>query len=170
MNETPDRAGSERAEIQALRGDVEALTGEAVGLKDTILLLRADLRAAEEHAAAELLEAEKRSTEKLKAENAARKRNQKRTWVTIVLDISLSVAGLWLYHSVADTQRQQSQTRTEVLCPLYSFPLASVDPARRAALPAAEQKIYDAEVRVIRDGYAVLGCQPVLPGGSASAG
>lgn len=61
------------------------------------------------------------------------------------------------------TTQQQADTRVRVLCPLYTLLLASVDPAKRGTLPAAQRLVYDHTVQVIKDGYNTLGCTPALP-------
>lgn len=69
--------------------------------------------------------------------------------VLAVLGITIKV---WTTTYV--TQQQQSQTRTRVLCPLYSLLLASFDPAQAQALTPAQRSAY----QVIHDGYTTLGC------------
>jgi hypothetical protein len=135
---TPDPIGVPESAAAA----VTRLVAEAADLRETIAGLRADLRAS----------------------NDARHRNQRRTWATIVLDVSLSLLGLWLYHSVIVTQQSEERTRTQVLCPLYQESLAQITPAARAAVPVAQRGTYDAEVKIIEGGYRVLRCQPAVPG------
>jgi hypothetical protein len=166
MSETPEVAGSglSRGDIEAL---VVSLTAEAAELRVTIAGLRLDLKAAQEKSAADL-----------KRENAARRRSQRRTWVTIVLDVCLSLVSLLLWHDQVDTnhrlqeslnqnyitQQQQQATRVKVLCPLYEVLLGvASDPARTAGMTAAQAERAKAAVLVIENGYRTLGCLPKLP-------
>jgi hypothetical protein len=97
---------------------------------------------------------------------------------TIAADLMVTGVGLFILHTQAvtngriqeslrqnyTTSQQQAITRTRVLCPLYQVLLASAqDPVRVAALTTQEKKTFEANVRVIRDGYVTLGCQPPLP-------
>lgn len=168
----------ETATVEEPGPDYAALiaTGERVSAQ--MEALREDLRAAKEEAAKKVEAAEARAAANLKTENAARRRSQRRTWVTVLLDVALSLVSLVLWHAQADTnhrlqeslrqnymtQAQQAETRVRVLCPLYTLLLASTaDPTKRAALPAAQRVQYDASVKVIKDGYTALGCRPALP-------
>lgn len=99
------------------------------------------------------------------------------TAVGLVLDVVLTIIMATVLSGQADTnrqikeslrenyitQQQQAETRVRVLCPLYALLLTSVDPAKRAALPVDQQKVYDTTVGVIQKGYGTLGCQPPLP-------
>jgi hypothetical protein len=99
-------------------------------------------------------------------------------FATIVADLVVTSVGLAVLHNQGlanhriqeslrqnyTTSQQQAITRTRVLCPLYQVLLASAqDPVRVAALTTQEKKTFEANVRVIRDGYVTLGCQPPLP-------
>ena len=97
--------------------------------------------------------------------------------LTLALDLAVTSLGLFVWHNQAETNRKiqqslrstyitqqdQQATRIRVLCPLYTLLLASVDPKARAVMPPAQQVMYDHTVRVIRDGYGTLGCEPTLP-------
>jgi hypothetical protein len=153
-------------------------TGERVTLQ--IAALRADLKAAEERTAARVAAAVVKSAKDLEAENVARRRSQRRTWVTVILDVGLSLVSLTLWHSQSDTSRQlreanrqiqvslqqnyvtsqqQVQTRRAVLCPLESYLLTLTKLTQRAALPADQQAQYDKAAGLFKDGYATLGCE-----------
>lgn len=128
-----------------------------------------------------------RNTEiKIAALNRAdkrRKRSIRWAFATIAADLLVTSIGLFIWHAQADTnrkiqeslkatyvtQQQQAQTRSKVLCPLYAVLLsAALDPSRTAALSPQQKATLDANVRVIRDGYATLGC-PTGPSATGSA-
>lgn len=193
MSETPERAGiPDGDKILALRGDVETLTAQAVAVGDAILLLRADLRAAEERSAAELAEAEKRTAANLKAEKGKRRRGQRWILAVITFDLAVTIAVATVLSGQASTNahlktataqiqeslrqnyattQQQAQVRTQVLCPLYGVLIAFADdPARTVGLTPAEKLRSDKAVAVVQAGYKALGCEPVLTAARVPAG
>lgn len=107
-----------------------------------------------------------------------RKRSIRWAFATIAADLMVTSVGAFIWYTQAETnrkvqaslkatyvtQQQQAQTRTRVLCPLYTVLLAaSDDPARIATLTPARKAQFEANVQVIRDGYTTLGCKPDLP-------
>lgn len=161
--------GSEAVALRELSGAVDQL-------RDVVGVLTEVVERANESA--------QENTEYLKLKIAAltkaddrRKRSVRWAFATIAADLLVTSIGLVIWHSQAETnrriqeslrstyitQQEQQATRVRVLCPLYSLMLASVDPKARAAMPPAQQKVYDHTVQVIRDGYGTLGCQPQLP-------
>lgn len=85
--------------------------------------------------------------------------------VLIVALVGLSNANHRVQESLRQnyvTAQQQVETRIKVLCPLYGALVASVNPAMRASLPPEQQKQFDANAKIIKDGYRTLGCQPPL--------
>jgi hypothetical protein len=68
------------------------------------------------------------------------------------------------------TSRQQDETRSKVLCPLYQVLLtASTHPTSTTPGSPAQQAQFEKAVATIKTGYTTLGCtpalSPVLPSG-----
>lgn len=99
------------------------------------------------------------------------------TMVGLVLDVTLTIILATVLngqsntnHRIQDslrqnyiTQQQQSDTRVRILCPLYSVLLSSASTPPNPPLSPAAQKIRNASVKTIKDGYITLGCQSALP-------
>lgn len=77
--------------------------------------------------------------------------------VVSVLAVVGITAKVWTTTYV--TQKEQTQTRTRVLCPLYTLMVSSVDPAKKAALTPAQVRA----LQVIQDGYDALECKSLTP-------
>jgi len=102
----------------------------------------------------------------LKKQQEATRRQWGINWLlglSILLDVALSVAvGLGYFrisHNANEIADIQQVTSNEVLCPLYVVFLASVDHPRPEQVDTPEEKAaFEAAARIIRDGYAALGC------------
>lgn len=111
----------------------------------------------------------------------ALRRNRQLAFATaagLVLDVILTIVLTVVLNGQADTNRnlqeslrenyvtsqEQAQTRIKVLCPLYEVMLASTtDPTKRSSLTPAQQKQYDASVKIIKDGFVTLNCPTSTP-------
>lgn len=143
-------------------GDARTLAAAAEHVSDSAGALAGQIAALREELAAE--------REQRRTEVAAERRRGRRNSLGLVfmamglvLDIVLTISIVVIASDQYITASEQARTRVRVLCPLYSLLLASVDPAKRDALPPAQQTVYDHTVQVIQDGYRTLGCQPALP-------
>jgi len=102
----------------------------------------------------------------LKKQQEATRRQWGINWLlglSILLDVALSVAvgfGYFRIHSNANEIADiQQVTSNEVLCPLYVVFLASVNHPRPEQVDTPEEKAaFEAAAKIIRDGYATLGC------------
>lgn len=90
------------------------------------------------------------------------------TAIGLVLDLSLTIIGVFLFnttntvsHQVSKNQRQitaiQEKTSTEALCPLYDIFLDVYNPKSPQALQNPVE--YDREFTVIEQGATALGCK-----------
>jgi hypothetical protein len=168
-------------DLRALVATLTA-TGERVAVQ--MAALRADLAAAEARTAVRVEEAEAKSARELEAENLARRRSQRRTWITGALGVCLSLVSLVLWHGqvqanrrTQDTNRQIQQllaqnyvtaqqqlaTRTELLCPLYGALLGVAANQAPTPLSPAQQKARDDAIAALRKGYTKAACLPALP-------
>lgn len=108
--------------------------------------------------------------------DARRKRSIRLAFITIAADLLVTSIGLAIWHQQSDTnqriqqslhanyitQQQQADTRVRVLCPLYTVLLAAAKNPQPGAVGTPEQKArFDASVKVIQDGFAALGCDPL---------
>jgi hypothetical protein len=159
VNEAP-AGGTDAQLIAAAAGRVSDSAGSLVG---EVAALRQQLAVTEER----------------------RRRGALALWLVsagFALDIALTITMAFVVAGLVHTNRavqqslaqnyvttqQQAQTRVRVLCPLYTLLLASVDPAKRTALPPTQRLVYDHTVQVIKDGYLTLGCTPALPSAVSS--
>jgi hypothetical protein len=84
------------------------------------------------------------------------------TVMGLILDLCLTIVAGFLVYSQYSTNAALDDTRSEVLCPLYSVFLGSYNPNTRAA--GQDRKTYEDTFQVIRAGYAHLGCtSPLVP-------
>ncbi len=119
-----------------------------------------------------------------KADKKTVRRSGRRTWRVLFFDVALSLVGLALWYSQVQTNhrletslhqnyatsQQQQETRTRVLCPLYTVLLAAtLNPTPRVADTPAQRLQFEMAVGTIRAGYATLGCTPALPPASPAA-
>jgi hypothetical protein len=106
----------------------------------------------------ELLDRTARSEEQI-----ARSEKQTRwQWVVIgAIAILFAIQGFTTYQQV-QTSTRLDDTRSGVLCPLFSVFLGSYNPTTRAA--GTDRETYEATFAVIREGYRDLGCTtPFVP-------
>lgn len=114
----------------------------------------------------------------------ASKTSVRRGWLVVVVDVALSLVSLGLWYSQVETNhrletslhqnyataQQQAETRTRVLCPLYTVLLAAtLNPTPRVADTPAQRAQFETAVGTIRAGYTTLGCTPALPPVSPAA-
>jgi hypothetical protein len=158
--------------------DLRSVVATARQVADVVRQLRTELREAAEKAEADVAREEADRKAAVLAEGVERRRKQRRLWVTIGLDVVLSLVSVSLFleqrdtnHRLQDslnqnyvTAQQQLETRQELLCPLYGtlYALAEAQPAG-APLTAAQATARDSAVETLMSGYAKAGCQPKLP-------
>jgi hypothetical protein len=82
--------------------------------------------------------------------------------LAVILDLSLTVGLLFLWHSQAQTSNALDDTKSQVLCPLYSAFLGSYNPNTRA--PGLDRQTYENIFAQFRTSYQHLGCTtPLVP-------
>jgi hypothetical protein len=82
--------------------------------------------------------------------------------LAVVLDLSLTVGLLFLWHSQTETTAALDDTKSQVLCPMYSSFLGSYNPNSRA--PGADRSTYENIFAQLRSSYQYLGCTtPLVP-------
>lgn len=173
MDMTPDLPG------MPVPDPVSALVAESAELRETIVGLRDDLRASEE-----------RNAKALRVEKSKRRKSQWWLLTAIAVDVAITIALATILSGQASTNahlkaataqiqeslqqnystaQQQAETRTRVLCPLYTVLLAAtLNPSPRVADTPAQRAQFETAVGTIRAGYATLGCTPALPPASSA--
>jgi hypothetical protein len=82
--------------------------------------------------------------------------------LAVILDISLTIGLLFLWHSQTQTTAALDDTKSQVLCPLYASFLGSYNPTSRA--PGQDRETYENVFSQMRAGYAHLSCDtPLVP-------
>lgn len=161
-------------------GDIAALVQQTDRLASNVQQLTARLAASEEIQAT--LEDAVTAIGRQARRNTSQGRFNK--WVTgvaIALVALACVLGYLIYlvnanangisDSNADVRELQTRTSDRVLCPLYglfldlseSAPPGAADENGDGVVTEAEQRKQDKAIRVIRDGYQLLGCKPPRP-------
>lgn len=83
-------------------------------------------------------------------------------WGVVGVVVFLAGGMSALFYQQSQTNARLDDTRSGVLCPLYSVFLGSYNPSTRA--PGTDRDTYEATFAVIRDGYKDLGCTtPLVP-------
>jgi len=103
-----------------------------------------------------------KSIQELLHRTARSEKQTKWQWVVIgAISILFAVQGFTTYQQV-QTSARLDDTRSGVLCPLFSVFLGSYNPTTRAA--GADRETYEATFAVIRGGYRDLACTtPFVP-------
>lgn len=164
------------AEEQAAQPDAGMVTrlardvlNSTEALTKQVAALRTELATAQAKAAADIEAAKQHAAEVAAAEVAAERKDRRRASfkfaVVVGLDILLSLSTFWLVTDLIQIEDSLRRTQQQVLCPLYEVFGESIaaDPGQRAALSAAQQKIYDETVKIVHDGYVALDCRPATP-------
>jgi hypothetical protein len=82
--------------------------------------------------------------------------------LAVVLDLSLTVGLLFLWHSQTETSAAVDDTRNEILCPLYASWLGTYNPNSRAV--GHDRQTYEDVFSLMRDQYTHLACTtPLVP-------
>lgn len=82
--------------------------------------------------------------------------------LAVILDLSLTVGLLFLWHSQTQTTAALDDTKSQVLCPLYSAFLGSYNPNTRA--PGLDRQTYEQIFSQFRSSYQHLSCTtPLVP-------
>lgn len=82
--------------------------------------------------------------------------------LAVVLDLSLTVGLLFLWHSQTQTSAALDDTRNQVLCPLYGAWLGTYNPTSRR--PGQDRDTYEDVFSLMRDQYQHLSCTtPLVP-------
>lgn len=82
--------------------------------------------------------------------------------VAVILDLLFTAAFALLYYNQHRTEVELTDTRSQVLCPLYSVFLGSYNPNTRA--PGVDRQTYEQIFSQFRDSYNHLQCTtPLVP-------
>lgn len=82
--------------------------------------------------------------------------------LAVILDLSLTVGLLFLWHSQTQTSDALDDTRNQVLCPLYGAWLGTYNPNSRSV--GRDRQTYEDVFSLMRDQYQHLSCTtPLVP-------
>lgn len=147
---------------------IASLVAESAELRETIVGLRADLKASEE-----------RNAGNLRAEKSKRRRSQRWLLAAVAVDVAFTITLATVLSGQASTNahlkaataqiqeslrqnyltaQQQRATRVDLLCPLYQALLGVADIPPSTPLPSAQLKARNDAIAALKRGYTKAGC------------